>query len=113
MVIAQDNVITVDDLPEMVRRMHEESVRASEAKADMLDEAEQDAAPLSPVAPLWEEGRDFHSLVQEKLEEFERNLLRSAMEASGWNQTETARRLRLPLRTLARKVKLYGLARPR
>jgi DNA-binding NtrC family response regulator len=116
-VIAHDNVITADDLPELVRRKHEErEAQRADPDASVAGVAAADAErPASSVSglSLLEEGREFHALVQEKVEEFERALLREALEACGWNQSEAARRLRLPLRTLARKVKLYGLARRR
>ena len=116
-VIAHDNVITVDDLPEVVRRMHQErELAAAEGGRPALaprptEEAPVPEEPASQAPHPWEDGRDFHTLVQERLEQYEKNLLREALEACGWNQTEAARRLKLPLRTLARKVKLYGLAR--
>ena len=33
----------------------------------------------------------------------------AALKRAGWNQTETARRLRMPLRTLVYKLKAHGI----
>lgn len=46
----------------------------------------------------------------ERVEAFERGILRDALEQAGGNQSEAARLLRVPRRTLAHKVKRYGLA---
>jgi transcriptional regulator with GAF, ATPase, and Fis domain len=44
-----------------------------------------------------------------RLEQIEADLLLEALRASDWNQTEAARRLELPLRTLQHKIKVYGI----
>ena len=40
-------------------------------------------------------------------------LIADALEQARGNQTEAARRLRMPLRTLVNKVKAFGLKPPR
>jgi DNA-binding NtrC family response regulator len=45
------------------------------------------------------------------MEYLEANLLTLVLDEAGWNKTETARRLAMPVRTLAYKVKLHGLRR--
>jgi hypothetical protein len=51
--------------------------------------------------------------LRDHLRRHEVELIRAALQAAGWRQTEAARLLRLPLRTLARKVKDNGIRRPR
>jgi DNA-binding NtrC family response regulator len=46
-----------------------------------------------------------------RMEYLEANLLTLVLDEAGWNKTETARRLAMPVRTLAYKVKLHGLRR--
>jgi DNA-binding NtrC family response regulator len=124
-VIAQDNVITVDDLPELVRGMYDERHRdiAEEPMPSASAEPASPALEAPAAAPPQGLARipstidfsatDFKTLVTEHMQQFEAALLRRALEQTGWNQTEAARVLQLPLRTLARKVKLYGLGRRR
>jgi hypothetical protein len=50
--------------------------------------------------------------LRDHLRRYEAELIRAAMRAAGWRQIEAARLLRLPLRTLARKVKDHAIRRP-
>ncbi|HJL23207.1 MAG TPA: sigma 54-interacting transcriptional regulator, partial [Polyangiaceae bacterium LLY-WYZ-15_(1-7)] len=72
------------------------------------------AAPggLEGAAPadLPSEGSGAVPPLAERVEAFERGILRDALEQAGGNQSEAARLLRVPRRTLAHKVKRYGLA---
>jgi DNA-binding NtrC family response regulator len=45
------------------------------------------------------------------LQEYEEKLIREALEACRWNQTEAARMLGMPLRTLVHKLTTLGLRR--
>jgi transcriptional regulator with GAF, ATPase, and Fis domain len=47
-----------------------------------------------------------------KLQQVEAQALQAAMEAAGWKRAEAARRLGMPLRTLARKIKVLGIKKP-
>jgi DNA-binding NtrC family response regulator len=86
-VIAQSDRVTVDDLPERLR-----AVRGPAAE----DEA---AVPGDP---------DF----RERVERFEVDLIVGALRQTSWNQTEAARRLQMPLRTLVHKLRAYRIRRP-
>jgi len=48
---------------------------------------------------------------REQVEAFERNLIRHAMQASGGNQSETARRLRINRATLYDRLRKYGMTK--
>jgi transcriptional regulator with GAF, ATPase, and Fis domain len=39
------------------------------------------------------------------------HIIVEALRAAGWNQTETARRLNVPLRTLQHKIKTFGITK--
>jgi DNA-binding NtrC family response regulator len=85
-VICQDGLITGDDLPERVR------LGLYESRAHSVDGAGGNDV-------------DFKELVQQ----YECRLILDALRACDWNQSEAARRLRIPRRTLVHKMKAYGL----
>jgi DNA-binding NtrC family response regulator len=100
-VLAVGNTITVNDLPQRVRdEMTEGTVTHMELpphgskRIHAVDEEDGSRAD-----------GDFKSRVQR----FETQLIRSALEESGGNQTRAAKRLGIPLRSLVRKIKTYGL----
>jgi DNA-binding NtrC family response regulator len=98
-VIAESDEITADDLPETVRgRRSERSPRVDEAGSETV-------ATSTPFHLL--EG-DFRT----RLERLEADLLRAALQSAHWNQTETARQLSMPLRTLTYKIKMHGIKKP-
>jgi DNA-binding NtrC family response regulator len=49
--------------------------------------------------------------LRERLRRYEVKLILGALDAAGGNQTEAARRLKVPLRTLAYKMKMLGIKR--
>jgi DNA-binding NtrC family response regulator len=78
-VIARGERITAEDLPERVRNAGE--------RAD------------------GDEVQDF----RQRIQRYEMELILEALRATGWNQSEAARRLHMPLRTMVRKIQTYGL----
>jgi len=46
-----------------------------------------------------------------RMQRYEEELILEALERAGWNQTAAARALRMPLRTMVRKIQAYGLSR--
>ncbi|MCC6746528.1 MAG: sigma 54-interacting transcriptional regulator [Deltaproteobacteria bacterium] len=85
-VIAQDGVIGVDDLSERVRK-------ATEPRG---------GPALEPVDSAAVD-------LKAKLKRYEAQLILDALQAHGWNQTDTAKALDMPLRTLVRKIQLLGI----
>jgi two-component system response regulator AtoC len=47
--------------------------------------------------------------LKDRVRAYEAELIIEALKEHGWNQTETARALNMPVRTLAHKIQLYGL----
>jgi DNA-binding NtrC family response regulator len=47
-----------------------------------------------------------------RLQEYESRLIVETLLSTGWNQTEAAKRLGMPIRTLAYKIKAFGITRP-
>jgi len=87
-VIARDERITVEDLPEKVQR--------------------SDVAAPRPAEPVTSEGS-----LKERLAEVEARFILEALEAAGWDRRRAAGDLGLPLRTLAHKMQLHGIRRQR
>ncbi len=85
-VIARSDSITVDDLPERVRGGR-------------------------PVTPLEEsDAAALHAKeIKARVVDYEGKMIYDALRAAHGNQTEAAKRLGMPLRTLVRKVKALGL----
>jgi DNA-binding NtrC family response regulator len=79
-IIAQGDEIVVEDLPERVRAAGQ--------------------APSAPTRPL-----PARVNVKDQVLVVEADLIQQALDACGGNQTEAARRLGMPLRTLVRKIK--------
>jgi DNA-binding NtrC family response regulator len=62
-------------------------------------------AASSPDRGSADEVVDFRTRIQRH----EAELILEALRESGWNQSEAARRLNMPLRTMVRKIQAYGL----
>jgi DNA-binding NtrC family response regulator len=93
--LAEGPLVTVADLPEDLRRGRpDEEVACATPAGDAL------GGELEP-----EPGLDYRGRVQR----FELQLLREALEQCGWNKTRAAERLRIPIRTLIYKVQAFGL----
>jgi|GEM_PF-4345392 DNA-binding NtrC family response regulator len=62
-----------------------------------------------PGAGAADDELDFKERVRLKTEAFEAELIIDALNKTRWNQKEAAKVLRIPLRTLARKIKNYRI----
>ncbi len=82
-VIATGSSIGIDDLPARMK--------------------EQEAAPLTVDAPASE------LPFKEQIRQYEVGLILQALQASGGNQTQAAKALGMPLRTLVHKIRSYGI----
>ena len=94
--IAETAGITVDDLPERMRGL----------RAPLL--SAQPASSESAIVDLARLAGDYHANV----ETLEAEYLRFALSRDNWNQTHTARRLGMSLRTLVHKIKVLGVRKP-
>jgi DNA-binding NtrC family response regulator len=100
-VIAQGDMVTVDDLPERVCAVS----GASPARPEPREEGESSV----PAPPSLESlSGDFRA----RMERLESEVLVQALREAGWNQTEAARQLSMPLRTLVYKIRMHGIRRP-
>ncbi len=60
----------------------------------------------TPSAP--KEAPPEGGLVRGKVQQYEAKLLQDMLETAGWNRTEAARRLGIPVRTLSYRMKVLG-----
>lgn len=94
-------VVRAIDLPERVRNV-EPLGRAATTEAPTVHAV---AAAESPSSSPTASSRDFRSRVRA----YESTLLRRALERTGWNKTQAAEELQMPLRTLMHKISVLGL----
>jgi len=87
-VIAQDQTITIDDLPTRMRD-----------------------APIVPVAPPSSPTINGELNLRAELDRVERELIEAALVRHDWDRAAAAKALGLPLRTLARKIQTHGIAK--
>lgn len=50
--------------------------------------------------------------VRSKVQQYEAQILRDTLSASGWNRTEAAQKLGIPVRTLSYRMKVLGVKKP-
>jgi transcriptional regulator with GAF, ATPase, and Fis domain len=103
-VIALGDILTVDDLPERVRAISLAPpplprISSSDGPSSSASSGEFAMGALSG---------DFRT----RMERLEAELLTHALREAGWNQTEAARQLSMPLRTLVYKIRMHGIRRP-
>lgn len=93
--VARGPRIEVGDLPERVR------VAAVQPRMTMPPIEPQDAEPDEGPGDL-----------RARLAAYEARALVEALEATGWNRTDAAKRLGMPVRTLSHKMTVLGVRRP-
>ena len=80
---------------------------------DLPDEVRGEAVPRDlPSGEMPAAGESLRDVVRVHTQELERDLIRRALEATGWNVTHAAQRLGLSRKGLQLKLKDYGLRRP-
>jgi transcriptional regulator with GAF, ATPase, and Fis domain len=99
-VVARGASIGLADLP---ARIQARSGEPDHRPTGPIEEANRD----TPLLALEETGP-----VREKLHGYEARMVREALEASGWNRSEAAKRLGIPARTLSYRMKVLGIRRP-
>lgn len=78
-------------------------IRAEDLPSDVRGALGRGPGVESPPASASDPG------IRARVQAHERSLIESALRETRGNQSEVARRLRMPLRTLARSVKALGL----
>jgi transcriptional regulator with GAF, ATPase, and Fis domain len=112
-VVARDGLVRAADLPARVQaaRAAEPPVvaaRPSPGAGDTGPVAFEDPPSMDVAAAPSAAAPELRS----RLQQVEAQAIQAAMEAAGWKRAEAARRLGMPLRTLARKIKVLGIKKP-
>ncbi len=107
-VVTEGEIITAEDLTDRLRSYSATSDQTGEVRKQRptqdLNQAIAEGS-YDPDTPTDGESLAFKDRVQK----FERQLLLQALQVSKWNQTEAAKYLDMPLRTLVHKIKTYEL----
>ena len=93
-VIARGDTIAIEDLPEKVRAVPSVATRTPPAPSDTSEATTADDL-------------DFKEIMRKH----EASVIEGALAACSGNQTEAARRLKMPLRTFVHKLKTLGIRR--
>ncbi len=117
-VLARGDMIDVADLARRIREPA--AVWASRSSDDeppssrTMEEPTPSARPtLDPPTPSMRSGEAASAAdLRARKRELEAQMLAETLRATGWNQSEAARRLGMPLRTLTYKLKALGLQKP-
>lgn len=115
-VIAEGDTVTARDLPDRIRVLKVPAAPAAAPPQRVVESREVAAMPEAPPAPAKEPpaeemGKGQAESLKERLENAEAQFILEALRASGWNQTEAAKQLNMPLRTLQYKIKAFGITK--
>jgi DNA-binding NtrC family response regulator len=110
-VVAREGAIRAADLPARVQ-----AARAAEPAAIPVKKRAGDTGPVSlalpPGAKAEADAAGEPPELRTKLQQYEAAALQAALETAGWKRAEAAQQLGMPLRTLARKIKVLGIKKP-
>lgn len=120
-VIAENDVIRIIDLPERVRAASEPPVTPA-ASASLTPDVAPSPDVIEPPVEIIEvdddddDGSDSENgppngTFRASMRRYEAKLLLAALRSAEGNQTEAAKRLQLPRRTFQHKIKLHGIRR--
>ncbi|HET9620923.1 MAG TPA: sigma 54-interacting transcriptional regulator [Kofleriaceae bacterium] len=107
-VLAEGTAIRLEDLTDRVRGSRVSGARAPAAELDPVRTTgpiASVAASRDPGAPVFDAPGDY----KEHLRRYEADLILRALHKANGNQTEAAKALNLPLRTLVHKIQTYGI----
>jgi DNA-binding NtrC family response regulator len=99
---SRTSYISVQDLPAKVVELR--GLPRSEGVVQHPAPPAESPEAVTPLASGDPEGE-----LRSRVQQYEAHLIRSTLIAVGWNRAEAARRLRMPLRTLAHKIKVLGI----
>jgi two-component system, NtrC family, response regulator AtoC len=104
--------VAVADLPPRVVSGISTNATAAAERHEQSGTASQ-AAPTLPPLPIVHsaanDDRTYKDRLRDEMQRYETNLLVQALERHGWNQTAAAAELKIPVRTLAHKIKELGI----
>jgi DNA-binding NtrC family response regulator len=107
-VFAEGGLITAEELPDQIRKAPPGAAPESQESQDLHEGQEAERtheAPLTPIGPLKE-------IVRQHTESLEKDLITRALEETGGNVTQAARRLAISRKSLQNKMKELRLREP-
>jgi DNA-binding NtrC family response regulator len=114
--LARGDTIREEDLPARLRTPTPSAPSlpppALETAAPLPASGGTPFPPLPAVGGLPPDGDAGLGDLRARLQDYEALIIFEVLEATGWNQSEAARRLGMPIRTLSHKVKVLGLKKP-
>jgi DNA-binding NtrC family response regulator len=110
-VLAEGSTIRLEDLTDRVRGSRASVPRMPGLPLDPVRSTGQIPAPLtgSSTGPIATTGDDSPGDYKEHVRRYEAELILRALHKANGNQTEAAKALNLPLRTLVHKIQSYGI----
>ena len=105
-VIAEGDVVTARDLP---ARMRSAAPPAPDVSASDPPARMRSAAPPAPDVSASAGPPQRTGSLKERVERVEAEFIVEALREAGWSQTDAARKLDVPLRTLQHKIKTLGI----
>ncbi|MFO0762785.1 MAG: sigma 54-interacting transcriptional regulator [Byssovorax sp.] len=123
-VIARTELIREQDLPARVRMAAQRPARPQTISETEIDPVERPSSPLldderitmipsippaSPSSPGVSTSTAIEGDLRTKLQRYEAQLILDALRQNRWNQTEAAKQLGMPLRTLVHKIKVLEI----
>ncbi len=116
-VIAESDTVMGRDLPDRIRMLKVPAPAAGAAPPPGVVETSDspsspDVAPPPAKDPTGEDmNKGLADSLKDRLDNAEAKFIIDALQATGGNQTEAAKLLNVPLRTLQHKIKLLGIAK--
>jgi transcriptional regulator with PAS, ATPase and Fis domain len=101
-VFSEGGLITPDELPDQVRKTPDSALDSQDLESDRGTKNE---LPLTPIGPLKE-------IVRQHTESLEKDLITRALEETGGNVTQAARKLAISRKSLQNKMKELRLREP-
>lgn len=115
-VITRGALLGPEDLPARLRAEAQRLDGGSAAKGSPSPTPDRASAPPeTPREPLVEDRGEMpgeRPKVRSKVQQYEAQILRDTLSASGWNRTEAAQKLGIPVRTLSYRMKVLGVKKP-
>ena len=111
-VIAHEQVVTIEDLPERIRAAAPPTPSAPQHTPAATSQPIIAQGSLPPQPPPTVQPPPIDDLsvdFKDKVRKYEKDLILDALRRTEWNQTEAAKLLKMPLRTLVHKIGVFNI----
>jgi DNA-binding NtrC family response regulator len=112
-VVTRSALVGPEDLPARVQVARGEGEHSSDVgRASDPGRTSSPEIGAGALAPSPEPPGIEGAPVRGKVQQYEAKILRDTLEAAGWNRSEAAKRLGIPVRTLSYRMKVLGVTKP-